>query len=134
MANFGFEIITPKNTSKISPKKTEIILTTGIIVKVRIYLFPNNGGLLGLQILHGLKTFAPVDENIWYRGDGLNIEWNDYFELKGNDTKLTAHTYNLDDTYEHGLQLAIDVIPKEIVRPTTQMPGMMERLVRYFGI
>ena len=133
MANFGFEIITPKNTTKISPKKTEIILTTGIITKVRIYLFPNNGGLLGLQLLHGLKTFAPIDGNVWYRGDSLQIEWNDYFELKGNDTKLIAHTYNLDDTYEHGLQLAIDVLPKEIVLPTSETPGMLQRLLDYFG-
>ncbi len=117
MSYYSFSIITPKNTPKSAKKKTMITLGSGVIHRVRIRIPPGPRGLVHCQVNHHLHQIAPTGEEDDFHGDDENIDYSEFYELRGTDTKLDVFTWNTSTLYDHEVLLQFGVLPKWVVLP-----------------
>jgi len=84
-----------------------------VITYVRVRFPPGPQGLLKVAVFYGIKQIFPYEEDTQFAGDDEIIEWQEYWELPEERTKLIIKATNEDDTYEHSFYLIINVQKKE---------------------
>lgn len=117
MPFFSFSITTPLNTPRAAKKKTEMSLSPGIIHRVRVRIPPGSKGLLHCIIWHHLHQIAPLGEGQDFHGDDEIIDYQDFYPIKGLDTRLDAYTWNESTNYDHEIILQFGVLPRWVLVP-----------------
>lgn len=114
---FSFSITTPANTAESDKKKTKLKLSAGIIHQVHIANHRGNRGTLHLQIFQGGHQVYPLNSDGDFHGDGVNITFKDFFELKRGLNILTAKTWNDSTSYPHECICEFGILPRWVLLP-----------------
>lgn len=117
MAYYSFEITIPANTPETTPTVKEIEIEGEILHEIAITVPTGHAGLARLAIFYGIEQLWPTNKGAWFRGDGMEIEWREYWELPNKITKLILKGWNEDEVYEHTFIVKIGVLPKFYVFP-----------------
>jgi len=126
---YSIKFTVPANTSKTKPKKQIIELKKGVITRLFIQIPYGHFGLTGLRILYGNLQLWPEEVDTWFIGDDIVLNFDEYFELPADPTKLTLVGYNEDEELDHSFIIHIAVLPKIIAGWAIAI----SRFVRLFG-
>lgn len=118
MAIFRFSITTDANTTKANKKETVLKLTGGVIHQISISFPSGPLGLLHLQIVDGLFQVWPTNPDENFAWENVNISFKEFYELNQSPYRLSAFTWNEDDTYAHEVIIRIGVLPLLVVAPS----------------
>ena len=125
-------VITDKNTTKKNPKETSLKITEGIISKVSI-LFPKGCvGLVFCQLFIGGHQFVPSTEGQFLRGNDILIESPEFLEINTAPRTITIKTWNLDDTYDHSVEVMITQLPHRAFPELGFFEGVVKSLKTLF--
>lgn len=117
MAFFSFSIVTDANTAATAMKHTVITLSPGVIHRVRVRIPPGQKGVCHCFINHHLHQLWPVNAGEDFHGDDESIDFQEFYEMGGLDTKLDVYTWNTSENYEHEMILQFGILPRYIVAP-----------------
>ena len=112
----------PANTAKASPEDLEVKLTHGVVHRVEIGFPSGCAGLAHLQIRRGGHQVWPTNPQGSFNTDDYTIPIDDYYELFEEPYILTLVGWNLDDTYDHTLEIRFGILPLAVImanRPST---------------
>ncbi len=126
MPFFSFSIMTPKDTSKEKKYKTAITLSPGIIHQVNVTNHRGNRGVVHLTVEHEHHQIFPLGEDEDFHGDGLEISFRDFHELKEGHAVLDVFTWNESTNYEHEFIIQFGVLPKWILLGYTVATKIVE--------
>jgi len=124
MVVYVVKITIPKNTPKTSPKEVTVELEKAVITRLFIQIPPGHHALTGLRIMYGNLQLWPKEFDTWFTGDDIVLNFDEYFELPDDPTKLRIEGYNEDDTYDHSFIIHIATLPRYIA-------GWMIALTRF---
>lgn len=130
---FDFPITTPANTTKAAPLRTDLELIKGVIDQVQIAFPPGPQGLLHVTIERGGSLLWPSNEGDGFAWDDFTIDYGPLYEIEDDPVTLQAVTYNLDDSFEHQVNIRINIVPRELIFPEplpTEELGILQRLER----
>lgn len=97
--NFPLEI--PINTIRTDAKRVDTPLCPGTLKKVTIYFPWGCGGYVGVRILHHEHQLFPTNEEEWYIGNEILIDFPCDYQLSQGWNEFKVEGYNEDDTYRH---------------------------------
>ncbi|RLC86240.1 MAG: hypothetical protein DRJ03_09350 [Chloroflexi bacterium] len=115
MPDYNFTITIPANTPRDDPQKVELELTRGIIAGGQIYFPAGCHGLAHVVICDGNGQLYPSNADETFHGEDGAIPLVGRYLLDSAPYKLYAKAWNLDDTYDHTVQLTINVLSPEEV-------------------
>lgn len=108
---FVSAILTPKNTAKTAPKLTSIPIVLGKITQVMVLFPPGLNGLAHIKLLYGLQQLFPTNEQGDFAGAAVLINWAEDIDITHDPSKLTALTWNDDNTYDHTITVHVVMAP-----------------------
>ena len=123
----------PANTAEATPEELRVKLTHGVIHRVEIGFPAGCAGLAHLQIREGGHQAWPTNPDGSFNTDDYTIPIDDYYELFEEPYTLTLTGWNLDDTYDHTLEVRIGVLPKELLVPDQSLVRRLKNFLRRFG-
>ena len=110
---YAATITTLANTSKATAKQTVLKLTKGLIWRVDIEFPPGPSGLLHTQIFDGSYQFFPATPGSSFHSDANLIGFDDLYYKTSEPFEFVIKTWNLDETWQHTLQVRIGVASNE---------------------
>jgi len=125
-------ITIPANTTEANATKTRFKVNQGVIYRVWINFPPGCAGLARLRIFHEGHPFLPVDDDAYINGNDYVYEYPVMYEIKEAPEEITIEAWNLDDTYDHTLDVQFLIIPKEWVLPVGSYEGIIAALKSLF--
>jgi hypothetical protein len=131
---FDISFTIPANTAEATPQEQAVKLTHGIIHRVEIRFPSGCAGLTYLKIIHGLHQIYPTNPDGSFRDDDQPIGFNDYYEFFEEPYKLTLVGWNLDDTYNHTLEVRFGILPPEVLLPEEGFLDRLKNFLRTFGV
>lgn len=111
---YAKSITTPKNTASASPLETTLKITKGLIYFLEVFFPPGSSGLLHIKIMDGNYQLLPSTTNETLFGDNSQVKYDDLYIKDSEPFSLKIVTYNLDDTYDHMLQVRVGLVSKEV--------------------
>ena len=121
-------IETSANTTEANATKTELKITDGVIHEVSVYFPPGCAGLVYCQIFEGGHQFVPSTEGQFLRGDGILIDSKEFYEIDTAPRWITIKTWNLDESYDHTIEVMIKQLPKYVLLPVGAYEGVISAL------
>lgn len=112
---YSFTISTPANTTEVNAQETTLKLNKGVIHRLEVLFPAGPAGLLHLQIKEGLYQLWPGNSEGNFAEDDNALSFAEYYELFRLPYRLTARTWNLDDTYAHKVTIRIGVMKKNVL-------------------
>jgi len=89
-----------------------------VIKRIEIEFPWGCAALVGFKLFHGTHQIQPINPEAWIVSGGGLLMYDEPYWLRERPYILEAHCYNLDDTYDHTLQLRIVVgTPEEVFAP-----------------
>jgi hypothetical protein len=130
---YSFSITTEKDVDEGDPTKTELKLTAGIIILVRIRNHKGNRGTLHLRLFKGGHCIWPQNPDGDFLGDGIDLSWTEFYEVKKDDNILVAHTWNDSDVYAHECIVDFAILPRWVALPLLIGQGISSTLSQLIG-
>lgn len=130
MPFFSFSIVTPKNTPKEKKLKTPLTLSPGVIHQVNVYNWRGNRGVVHLVIEHEHHQIFPLGKNEDFHGDGLEISFKEFNELKKGHAVLDAYTWNDSTLYEHEWIVQFGILPRWVLLPITALQKIHAEIMK----
>jgi len=97
-------------------KQEQIIkIAHGIISWVSVLFPPGCHGMVHCVILHHEHQIAPSTEGMTMIGDGIPIEWNEYYESYQPPYELKIKAWGVDCEYEHTVTIRVAVLPRKAI-------------------
>lgn len=97
-------------------KKVETLkIAHGIITWISVLFPPGCHGLVHCVILHHEHQIAPSTEGMTMIGDGVPIEWSEYYESYQPPYELKAKLWGVSTSYDHTVTIRIAVLPRKAV-------------------
>lgn len=122
---FVAAISTPKNTTKTAPKLTTIPIVFGKITQVMVMFPPGVNGLAHIKLLYGLQQLFPSNEQGDFAGSSVLINWAEDIDISHEPSKLTAISWNDDDTYSHTVTIHVVLTP---LAPSTNVADVLAQV------
>jgi len=116
-----------------SENEEEIELEGYAITRVSILFPPGCLGLVAVRFFYGIKQIFPYEENTEFRGSGETIEWDEYWILPEERTKIKMKVINEDDTYQHTIYARIVVKKRSELLAEQITTAFVKVLKRIFG-
>lgn len=113
--HFDVSFTIPANTAKATPHEEQVKLSYGVIHPVHIGFPSRCAGLAHIVIREGGHQVWPTNKGGSYNADGYTIPIDDYYELFREPYILTLVGWNLDDTFDHTLEVRFCVIPPSVL-------------------
>jgi len=126
---YSIKFTIPANIPKDRPKKHVVKIEKGVITRLFIQIPYGHFGLTGLRIFYGNLQLWPKEPGTWFIGDDIVLNFDEYYELPDDPTRLTLMGYNEDEELEHSFIIHIAVLPKIIAGWAIAI----SRFVRLFG-
>ncbi len=130
---YSVSITTNANTTEVNAKVTSLKLTDGVIHEVGIYFPPGCAGLVYCQIYDGGHQFVPSTQGQFLRGDGMLIKSREFYEIATSPRFIDIKTWNLDDAYDHTIEIYISLLPKFVLLPEIMLMQSINSLGRLFA-
>jgi len=71
---------------------------------------------------HHLHQIAPTGEEDDFHGDDENIDYREFYPLRGLDTQLDVYTWNTSTDHDHEVILMFGVLPEWVLIPMVKPP------------
>ena len=107
-------IITPITIYTISPLRTVLKVSKGLVYKVEVESPVGPQGLLQTRIMDGGHQLWPSSVDEYFHPDGLCISFDDTFLKLAEPFQFDILTWNIDDTYSHEVTVRIGMVSQEI--------------------
>lgn len=131
---YNFAITVLANTLESAPKEQEMKLTAGVIQEVNILFPPGLDGMVKLRIMEGGHQFLPTNPEGYFATDNeVIVIPGQYYELKEPYT-LKAVAYSPDTTYNHTIDVRIDVIRPEEVEKQSSWIMAIKKFLKLVGV
>ncbi|TSA39880.1 hypothetical protein D4Q85_00665 [bacterium] len=114
---YSFAIETDAETAKADATETKLKLNAGVIHQVRIRNHEGNRGTVHISLWHQGRQIWPGNNDDDFHGDGLNIEWTEFYELIPALETITARTWNDSTLFSHEVVVDFAVLPRWVVAP-----------------
>jgi hypothetical protein len=111
---FDWHITTPANTPESDKLITELPLVSGLVIKAEVKFHPGGAGLLFCQVKDALHQVWPSNQDGHFNTEDETVSFGAEYPLEAEPFKLYAHTWNTDDTYEHEIDLRIEVRTRDL--------------------
>jgi len=99
-----------------SNKKVQLLkVAHGIITRVSVLHPKGCNGLVHCIILHHEHQIAPSTEGMTMIGNGVPIEWNEYYESYQPPYELKIKGWGVDCDYPHTVTVRIVVLPRRAI-------------------
>jgi hypothetical protein len=128
MPDYNFTIKVPKNTARDQPVKTELELMKGIIAGGQIFFPAGCQGLAHVTINDSLGQLYPANAADTFHGDNGSIPLVGRHLLDSSPFKLSAYAWNEDDTYDHTIQITVNLLTPEEVNLSLVMLKLLDVL------
>lgn len=100
----------------VTNKKVEtLVIAHGIISWVSVLFPPGCHGMVHCVILHHEHQIAPSTEGMTMIGDGIPIEWNEYYESYQPPYELKAKLWGVDCEHDHTVTIRVAVLPRKAI-------------------
>ncbi len=116
--------------SKSNLERLEMNLTPGIVHNVIISFPAGAQRLTYVHISRGATTIFPRNQGAFYRYEDYNLEIRDYWPLLGGEHELILKGYNIDDTHDHEILVALQVTDPELFFSQLGLLTRMDALVQ----
>lgn len=90
-------------------------LAPGIITWVSVLFPPGCHGMVKCQIFHREHQIFPSRDVMSISGDGIPVEWNEYYEMYERPFDLLARLWGEGCTYDHTVSIRIAVLPRKAI-------------------
>jgi len=131
---YDYSFTIPANTAKSAPHTKAAKLTQGIIHRVEI-VFPSGcAGLAHCVIREGLHQRWPTNPEGSFNFDSYNLAFNEFLEFTRKPYTLTLVGWNLDDTYDHTLEVRIGILPANVLMPAGPFVSSVRRITERLGL
>ena len=130
--DFSFTILA--DTSASSPKVERVKLEYGILHLIEISFPAGCAGLVHLQIFDNGHQLFPTNPGGSFNTDDYTIRFNDHYPLLNPPYTLRLVGWNLDDTYDHTLEIRLGILPPEILFPYKEEMGLIGRIKKWIGL
>lgn len=104
-------VTTPQNTSKLTPKITQLPIVAGKITQIFLFFPPGVNALAHIKILWGLYQLFPSNEQGDFAGGDVLLNWPEDIDITTEPLQLTIVTWNDDDTYPHTITVHVVMTP-----------------------
>lgn len=111
---YSVTIETAKDTAISAAKKTQLVVTNGLVYKIEVVFPAGSSGLMGIAIFDGSLQVWPSTIGEWFVGDSVVISFDDVYLKEAAPFIFGVLTYNLDDTYAHKVYIRVGFVTKEI--------------------
>ncbi|MBA7577681.1 hypothetical protein ES708_19534 [subsurface metagenome] len=98
-----------------SKKEVPMRLAPGIITWVSVLFPPGCHGMVKCQIFHHEHQIFPSRDVMSLSGDGVPIEWSEYYEMYEAPYDLKARLWGENCTYDHTVSIRIAVLPRKAI-------------------
>lgn len=126
---YDYSFIIPANTTQASPHTEDVKLTHGVIHRVEVGFPQGCAGLAHLQIKRALHQVWPTNPQGSFNTDDYTIPINEFYELFTEPYILTLVGWNLDDTYDHTLEVRIGILPAKVLMPEETFIAAFKKLL-----
>jgi len=117
LPDYNFTLIIPADTRKDTPEEVEMKLVKGIIASGQLQFPAGCHGMVNIAIYDSKQQLYPANPPETYHGDDMRIPLVGIHELDKPPYKLKMKGWSPGTSYQHTIQLAISVLPAEVVSP-----------------
>lgn len=111
---YSKNISTPKDTAATALKRTNVVVTKGLVYKVEFYFPSGSAGLMGVAVFDGLYQIWPSTVGEFFVGEGQVISFDDMYLKENPPYSFQIFTYNTDDTHAHMVAVRIGLVSKDV--------------------
>jgi len=131
---YDFSFTIPANTAKASPLEQDIKLTHGIIHRVEVGFPRGCAGLAHIQLKQAIHQLWPTNVQGSFNTDDFTIAFNEDQEFYTEPYILTLVGWNLDDTYDHTLEVRIGIFQNQAPPSGGPITLAVKRITGRFGL
>ena len=107
-------VSTPITDHVITPLKTALKVSCGLVYKVEVAFPPGSAGLLKCQIYDGGFQVWPSTSGEFFATDNFCITFDDTYLKLSEPYQFDIYTWNEDEIYAHGLTVRIGMVSSEL--------------------
>lgn len=107
---FARQILIPANTQLDDPLITTIPISLGTLRHVWVRWRWGSGNLCGCRILYASFQMWPLTMTDWFVSTPYPLDFEDDLPIDDVPTDLVVEAYNIDDTFEHRLWVAVSIL------------------------
>jgi len=112
---FTRDIVVPANTLESAPCEELIKIAHGIITWVSVLFPPGCHGMVNCVLLHHEHQIAPSTEKMVMLGDGVPIQWDEYYESYQPPYELKVKLWSAGTTYAHKVTVRVAILPRKAI-------------------
>lgn len=112
---FTAEVNVETTHTAAAKKEQTFKIAHGIITWVSVLFPPGCHGLVSAVILHHEHQIAPSTENMTMTGDGIPIQWDEYYESYQPPYELKIKAWGDSCTYDHVVTVKVAVLPRKAI-------------------
>ena len=125
MPDYNFTVKIPTNTEESDPERIDLSLTKGLIAGGQIFFPAGCHGLAHVTIHDGRGQLYPANKDDTFHGEDGAIPLVGRHEIDAVPFMLFAQAWNEDDTYDHTIQITLNILTLEEVN----LNPIMQRLL-----
>ena len=110
---FDYSVTIPFSTTQAAWLEQDLKLSAGVIHHVEVGFPWGCAGLVYVTLWHMDHQLWPLNPGGAFNSDDEVIAWDDRFELTSPYNWLRARLWNLDDTFDHTIELRFGILPAE---------------------
>lgn len=103
----------PANTTETDPLIQELPIAPGVIIGLWMYFPPGSALLSHLRVFKGEWQLWPTSPGEAYEGDGMSMEFSEWYPLYPPPWELTLKAWNEDTFYDHQILFRVSILPFE---------------------
>lgn len=127
---FTTDVTVTAGKTEANPEVEILKIAHGIITWISVLFPPGCHRLAHCVILHHEHQIAPSTEKMDLAGDGVPIEWSEFYESYQPPYELKIKAWNEDDTFPHTLTIRVAVLPRKAIVAT----AIAEAITGLFGL
>lgn len=116
--------------TKSTPERIEMNITSGIVHDVVIDFPAGCQYLTNVRIIRGAMSVWPRNQGAFYAYEDYQIEIADFWPLLGGENQLVLEGYNIDDTENHTIRVALQVSDPELYFSQLGLLARMDSLIQ----
>lgn len=106
---YSANITTPANTLEVNSVETILEVNKGLIFMIETEFPAGCCGLVHMQIFDSNYQLFPATPGESMRGDNVLAKYDDLYLKNSAPFKFTIKTWNLDEVYDHTIQVRIGI-------------------------
>ncbi len=130
---FAQQLTVTKNTTSLTPVHMFMKLTRGVIHQIDVQFPPGCSDLVRVFLQREAHQIFPVTAGQTVGADTFVISGKMFQELNDHPLSVDVFAHNLDDTFDHTIEVRVWVLPKFAIMPAGAAEGLIQSLRSVFA-